>query len=237
VHRPKKGILAAMVFVAANVVGVVACLKSNPVTDSFVSSDGKYRIDLRGEKDRPLTPFSFNNRMVAEMFVDGKLFGRDEVHVADWMDTSFDLTYQRFRWHGEGVFGMHGIQDHEQTTVENGDSLTITNSSSKKISYLNLSFGVNRFLVFALEPRSSHTVYVHHSMAPEWIAGSGQFDDGLKLAWKGLNFFEDAKKNRERLFRYCLTVTNTELVINSIDVEGENLHPSRITPRVGACGN
>jgi len=157
--------------------------------------------------------------------------------MGGFMDSSFDLTYQKFRWHSERIFGMHGVQNHDPATAENGDSLTITNRSSKKASYLNVGFGINRFLILDLEPGDSHTVYTNHSMAPEWITGSAVLADGMEVRNSGINFFESAKKNNERLFRYCLTVNDTRLEINSIDVEGENLNPSRKTPRLEACGD
>jgi hypothetical protein len=66
-------------------------------------------------------------------------------------------------------------------------------------------------------------------MAPEWMSGSGEFADGGAILWQGLNFFEKEKKNKERHFRYCVTVNADQLAINSVDLVGENLNPSRIT--------
>lgn len=227
--------LGIFVFVFAFGTGIFTFWHSESATDIFVSPNGTYRIEFWGDKGRA-SFFSLGNSVNARIFTGQKLVGDTTIHMGDFMDSSFDLTYQKFVWHNEKVFGLHGIRDHDLVTVENGDSLTVTNNSSKEINYLNVTFGVNRFLILNLEPGNSQIVFRNHSMAPEWISGSGQFADGGAISWNGLSFFEEEKKKRERLFRYCLTVNADQLAINSVDLVGENLNPSRITARVHSCG-
>jgi hypothetical protein len=212
---------------------VVYVLRPQPVTDVFDSPDGRYRIEFSGEKDRPAIPFG-TNLMTAELFEASRSIGRTEIHWADWMDSSFNLTYQTFRWHDSDVFALHGIQNKEPIDSGAGDSLTVSNRSQSKIRFINAYFDINRFLIMGLEPNSSRTVFIHHSVAPTWITASITLDDGTELKPAGVNFYESEKRKSERLFRYCLTVRDNTAEISSVDLVG-NYNVSQTVPRRLTC--
>ncbi len=216
----RKGILIFIVFILALVSGVVACWIFPPIRGSFLSPNGRYRINLRGEEDRPLTPFGFHSRMTADVVSGSNLLGRTQVHTADWLDGSFYEVYKSFRWHDENVFGLHGFQDRERRTAGGGDALTITNSSSKKVNWLNLRFGDSRFLILEMDSNRAQTVYVDRSMG--FIYFFGEFEDGTPFASNGVNFRGGENQRRERFIQFCATVDNNGARVNSTVLQGAN---------------
>ena len=223
------------VFATAIVISLTVVDYSQSPIDVHLSPDGHYRIELFGHKGPRNFPIG-SNSVHAHVYSGDRFIGTTSIHTNDFMDTSFEMTYQQFRWSSESVFGLHGVADHDVATNTNGDSLTITNGSSKRINFLNITFGVNKFIALELEPGGSRRVHINHSMAPTWIAGDGAFVDGQSINWHGMNFFEDAKRGKERLFRYCFTVKDSGLKIDSLDVVGENSSPRVVTPTVTTCG-
>lgn len=204
--------------------------------DVFVSPNGKYRIELYGDKERPWLPF-YENSVKADVVSNGVRNRGLHIHTGDWMDSSFDLTYQKFRWHNERVLGFHGVGNHEPVASDFGDSLTLLNNTAKRIAYLNVTFGVNRFLVFDLEPGENQELFVVHGMHHQYIYVAGEFENGLHVKGAGLNFTEKAKKQRKGLFRYCATVVGESVVVNGIGIDGTSSSPKEIiVPAVSECG-
>jgi hypothetical protein len=221
-------------FLVFIVLAFVYYLRPQPITDVFDSPDGRYRVEFSGEKDRPVIPFD-TSIVMAEIFDRGASIGQTEIHYADWMDTSFYLTYQTFRWHQADVFGLHGVNDKDPSTAETGDALTISNQSSSKLHFVNARFDVNRFLILGLEPHTSRTMFIHHSMAPTWITASAIRNDGATLKSAGVNFFESEKRKGDGPFKYCITIDDDSLEINSVDLIGNEHYLGPNIPKTSSC--
>ena len=219
------------------IVGVVGFRYFEQPTDLFVSPNGKYRLELFGDKERPWDPFR-TNRVTADILSDGIRRRGIHVHTGDWMDSSFDLTYQRLRWHNERVFGFHGDNNHEGVNEGYADSLTLTNKTEMRIAYLNARFGNNRFLVFDLEPGETQVLFAAHGVSHEYIYVDGEFENGVQVGGTGLNFSESSKKQKSELFQYCAAVVGENVVVNGLGIEGTSSWPNEIrVPAVSSCGD
>lgn len=232
-----KTALAGTSLIGFFLVGLAGVQYLQRPTDVFASPHGKYRLELFGNKERPWDPFR-TNRVTADVASDGVRKGSIHVHAGDWMDSSFDLTYQRFRWHNERVFGFHGVSDHEPVAEGYADSLTLTNNTEMRIAYLNACFGNSRFLVFDIEPGETQELFVTHGMFPTYVYVDGEFENGLRVKGTGMNLSERAKRQKTGPFRYCATVVGENVVVNGIGIQGKKFWPNEITvPSVSACGD
>ncbi len=230
----KKIIIGFLFLLLTSISGIFAFKFFEMPTDVFVSPNGKYKIELYGNKERPWLPFS-ENPMTARIYSNGEMFTSTTIHTTYWLESSFEQYYQKYVWTDDDIFSFRGIQNHEIATEKNGDSLLVNNKSDQKIRFLKIGFSVNKFLILDLEPHSSRTVYVNSLKGPEYIHAEGVFEDGRKIAWRSVNFSEKAKKGKTELFKYCASVENSKVSINSVQVEGYETDPKVIVPKVENC--
>ncbi len=230
----KKIIIGFLFLLITTVSGILAFNFFEKPSDVFVSPSGKYKIELYGNKERPWLPFS-ENPMTAEVYSNGEMLTSTTIHTSYWLENSFEQYYQKYIWTDDNILSFRGIQNHEVANDKNGDSLLISNKTDREMRFLRISFSVNMFLVLELAPHSSQTVYVNHSKAPQYIYASSEFADGEKIKFKAVNFPEQAKKGKTGLFKYCASVENNEVSINSVQIEGYVTDPKIIIPKVENC--
>ncbi|MCA1622871.1 MAG: hypothetical protein LC768_11365 [Acidobacteria bacterium] len=230
----KKFIVGFLFLLVTTVSGILAFNFFEMPSDVFVSPSGKYRVELYGNKERPWLPFS-ENPMTAKVYSNGEMLASPTIHTSYWLENSFEQKYQKYIWTDDKILSFRRIQNHEVANDKNGDSLLISNKTDRDIRFLKIVFSVNMFLVFELAPHSSQTVYINHSKAPEYIYAMGEFTNGEKIRFKGVNFPEQAKKGKTELFKYCASVENNGVSINSIQIEGYETNPKVIVPIVGNC--
>lgn len=228
----KKFIIGFALLVLTMFFGIWAFSLLHHPSDVLMSPSGKYKVELYGDKRRP---WFFSNTLTAKMYASEKILAVDEIHSADAFDTSFELTYQKYIWTNENILSFRGIQNHEVATDKNGDSLSISNTTDKDIRFLKVVFSVNMFLVLELPAHSSQTVFINHSKAPEYIWATGEFADGEKIKFKGVNFAEKKKDGIKELFKYCASVGGNEVSINSLQIEGYETDEKIIVPKVENC--
>lgn len=228
----RRAILGICFLIFTTLVGVFGYSYSEKPFDVLISPNEKYKVELYGNKQRP---WFFANTVTAKIFESGKYLASDEIHYGDWMDSSFDLTYQNYIWVEDNILSFRGTQNHQVAGGENGDSLLISNRSEKQIRLLKIRFGVNLFLIFDLPPNSSQRVYINHSKAPEDIYAEGKFSDGNKIASEGVIFTEASKRRIDGLFKYCVSVENGKVLINSSQIEGNKTFPNVVIPKSETC--
>jgi hypothetical protein len=228
----KKAALGIIFLLLTTIIGVIGHSYFEKPFEILISPNGKYKVELYGDKRRP---WFFTNTVSAKIFDGQKLLAEQELHHGDWMDNSFESLYQKNVWVDDNIISFRGIQNHKVANVENGDSLVIKNNTEREIRFLELAFSVNKFLVINLPPHSSQTIFVNHSKANEYIFATGEFSDGQKITFKGVNFAEKSKKNSSQLFKYCASIENNTILINSIQIEGFETNPEIIIPKAEKC--
>lgn len=194
------------------VVGVIAFGFLEKPTDVFVSPNGKYIVELFGNKERPWLPFSANS-ITSKIYSDNKPFASTNIHTSYWMESSFVQYYQKHVWVADNILSFRGLQNHTVATEENGDSLQIVNKTSSKIRFLKIKYSIVEFLILDFEQYSSQAVFTNHSEGPEYITVEGEFMNGKKIEWKGVNFSEDSKKAKDGLLKYVVTIAENEVLI------------------------
>lgn len=192
--------------------------------DVFVSPSGKYRVELYGNKERPWLPFS-ENPITAKIYSSGEMLDSTTIHTSYWLENSFEQYYQKYVWTDDNILSFRGSGNHKVANDTNGDLLKISNKTDREIRFLKVSFSINMFLVLELAPHSEQIVYVNHSTANESIYAEGEFADGEKLNDKSVTFSEQAKKGKTELFKYCVSVENSGVSINSFQIEGYETNP------------
>jgi hypothetical protein len=227
------GIISGFIFVFGTL--VVALLLRPPTV--FISPDGQFKIELYGNMERPEVPF-LSTDLTADVFVNGQKLERTYIYPSgDFFESSFDSVYRDLSWDSENVFGFHRNSRSKIASEEDGDSLTVSNKTDRTIGFLNIMFGGNRYLLMNLGSKSSQSIYVRNSMYNEYIDVSGVFSDRTKIEGDGKNFTETSKYKNKRLFRYCATVENDRVRVNSVDLDGySTIGTNREALRVRACG-
>jgi hypothetical protein len=225
----KQFVICFCLVTVANFFVVSFFKKFDKPTDVYISPNNKYKVELWEDKTQPFLPFE-TNIVTAKMVVADKYEYSTPIHYADWMDTSFDKTYFYFDWEKENILRIGNTK-----LVSEGDSVTVTNNSSKKIRFLRFGYALNEYLVFELEPKSKITVYNRYSTGDEYIYVDGEFEDGGKIPTNNVNFSEKAKRGVKNLFQFCISIDNTKSLINSTEIEGYQTDPKVIIPKVENC--
>lgn len=229
----KKNLIGFLFLLVTTVSGILVFNFFEKPTDVFVSPSGKYKIELYGNKERPWLPFS-ENPMNAKVYSNGEMLASPTIHTSYWLENSFEQYYQKYFWTDENILSFRGIQNHEVANDKNGDSLSISNKTDRDIRFLKIYFSVNMFLVLELVPHSSQAVYINNSKGPQYIYAMGEFADGEKIKFKGVNFPEQ-KKGKTELYDYCVSVENNKVLINSVQIEGYETDPKISVPKVENC--
>ncbi len=216
--------------ISTTIVGFIAYSLIKKPFDVLVSSNGRYKVELY--EDRQLF---FVSTVNAKIFDNEKLLAEDKLYTGDLLDGSFTSIYQKYVWVDDNIITFRGIENHQVANDRNGDSLVISNNTEREIRLLKIDFSINMFLVVNLAPHSHQTVYVNHSKALEWISARGEFSDGQKISFKGVNFTEKSKNNLNELFKYCVSIEEDKFLINSLQIEGYEDNPKIIIPKAKKC--
>jgi len=207
----------AIVILVAVLIGALVAhwfLSLPPVFLSISSPNNHYRVDLRGDKSRPLTPF-INHSVSFDMIKnESRMVRNAHAHWGDWFDISFELAYPEHRWVNEQVlrFG-HNLTVNQNTE----DRLSLVNRSGKAIKYLRINAN-DMFLVFDLAPQSNLELTSSHQSWSSWIEGEGQFINGESISSRGVNFFH--RNMVSAPLTYCIVVDDGGLRIDSPQMEG-----------------
>jgi len=228
----KKAALGIAFLLWTTIIGVIGYSYVEKPFEILISPNGRYKVELYGDKRRP---WFFTNTVSAKIFDGQRFLSETDLHSGDWMDSSFESIYKKYVWVDDNIISFRGIQNQQIANEQNGDSLVISNNTEREIRFVELAFSVNRFIVINLPPHSSQTIYVNHSKANEYIFAMGEFSDGQKINLKGVNFAEKSKKNINELFKYCASIENNTILINSVQIEGYKTNPLTIIPRAEKC--
>ncbi len=223
----KKITIGFLFLLITTVGGILAFDFLQMPTDVFVSPNGKYKVELYGNKERAWLPF-FENPITAKVFSNNEALISTTVHTSYWLENSFEQYYQKYVWVDDNILSFRGVQNHEIANDKNGDSLLITNKTERDIRFLNIGFSVNKFLVIELVAGASQRIYINHSKSQRYIYGTGEFADGGEIEFEGVNFPEKSIQGTDALLKYCATVENDKLSINSRLMEGYKMDPKII---------
>jgi hypothetical protein len=212
-----------------NFVGISCYKNSDKPLDIYISPNKEYKVELWGDKTQPSLPFQ-TNVVTAKMFIRDNYKYSTQIHYADWFDTSFDKTYFFVDWEKDNILRLGNTK-----LVSEGDSVTVTNNSSKKIRFLKFGYAISKYLVFNLESQSKVTIHNQHSIKDEYIYVDGEFYDGEKIPTNNVNFSETAKRRIKNPFQFCISIENKESLINSVQIEGYQTNPKVIIPKVENC--
>jgi hypothetical protein len=174
---------------------------------STVSPNGKYTVELTGDKGRG--GFIIYSVVNYNLLKDGIVFvsGR-RAHHGDSMDISFELAYPEHAWINDNT--LRFWREPNRPKDRSSDLLLVSNNTDKVIRFLRIRTK-DMFFVFDIQPRSN----VRLSFSRQWEGNDfwaeGEFDDGSAIEY-GVSFLENG--SREPL-GYCMTIDYDRVTINS----------------------
>lgn len=193
---------------------------------STTSPNKTYTIELTGDKGRGGILFYSTVRFNA--LRNGQPIVRDaHAHSGDFMDNSFELTYPEHEWVSDNVVRFWGPNSAS-------DQLVVSNHSGKAIKFLKL-YASDMFLIFDLQPNSTLQLSPSHQSWATWIASEGEFIDGQPISGNGVNFL--LRPGRDDPLRYCISINENGLKIESAQAEGFDENGSPEKPNVPVARN
>lgn len=198
------------------ILGIIAYAVFGQTTPwlSTSSPNKTYTVELRGNKSRPRTPFIEHETRFSLLKNGQAIIKNAYVDSYDWFDSAFEDSYPQQIWVNDSVlrFGLN-VAESEKSS----DSLAISNNASKPIKYLKIE-ARDMVFVFDMPPKSNIKLPVPHQRWLSWITCEGEFGDGQRVSWNGVNFFH-RDQIREPL-RYCITINEASLKIGSPVMDG-----------------
>jgi hypothetical protein len=193
---------------------------------STTSPDKTYTVKLTGDKSSPLLPF-YDHRTNFNLFKNSRpLVENEPVARYDFLDSSFGEMYPEHVWSGESVLRLGSdISESEKSS----DFLTVSNRTNKNIKYLRIEAG-DMLFIFETPPHSINKYSIPYLGDLPWIMAEGEFADGRHITWNGVNFLNDEK--RKNSLRYCVSVTDDGLKIESPLMKGFNRGGSSYKPNI-----
>ena len=177
---------------------------------STSSPSGTYTVELTGNKSR-----SFYHVVRFNLIKNGQpVIENAYAHSGDWMDISFELAYPEHAWVNENAIRFWRNPD---VPDDKSDTLLISNDTGKVIRYLKI-YAKDMFLVFDVQPKSSHRLSFSHQYEGSWIDCEGEFDDGQRIEASGVSFSRSDKLNEP--MRYCMSIGDSRVKIESPQAEG-----------------
>ena len=205
--KPYK-LLGLLVFLVTLVAGITIYWRSTyyRVWLSSTSSNGKYTVELTGDKGRG--GFVIPSVVRYNILVDGKLLTRDRlVHSGDAMDISFELAYPEHAWIDEKTLRFWSNRHRREDLL---DTLLVSNNTGKKIKFLWIKTW-DMFFVFDVQPNSKLKLAFTHRSEGKGILVEGEFEDGSRIAY-GVSFLENGSRDP---LGYCMTIDYDRVTINS----------------------
>ena len=200
----KKFVFGFFILLATLIIGIWSFNSLERPIDTFISPNGKYKVELYGDKRRP---WFFTNIVTAKMYSSDKLFASDQLHSGDGFDVSFESAYEENFWTDNNVLSFRGIKNHQLDKNNNAYLLLVTNRTERNIRYLKAKLSRNLFLIFDLEPHSSRTFSVNHSIDQEleqYIYAVGEFENNEKIKLTGRRFSEESKEVKNDYLSFTL---------------------------------
>ena len=202
------------------------CLSSPSPLFATSSPAKTYTVELAGDKSRPHLPATEHEVSFGVFKRGNRIIKNARAHSGDWFDISFELAYPEHVWADENIlrFGRELNVPGVKT-----DTLAVTNTSNKIIKYLKIK-AKDMFLIFEMQPHSRLSLTSSHQSWLSWIECEGEFTDGEPISWGGVNFF-----HRDTLgepLRYCLSISESGLRIESPQIEGFDAKGSGDAPNV-----
>ncbi|HEY0082069.1 MAG TPA: hypothetical protein VGB61_04710 [Pyrinomonadaceae bacterium] len=200
---------------------------SSPSPLFATSSPAKtYRVELAGDKSSPYLP-AIEHEVSFDVFKHGnRIIKNARAHSGDWFDISFELAYPQHIWADEAIlrFGRELNAPGVKT-----DTLAVKNTTGKTIKYLKIK-SKDMFLIFDLPPQSMRSLTSSHQSWLSWIEGEGEFTDGGRISWSGVNFSHHDRLGES--LRYCISISESGLRIESPQIEGFDAQASGDAPNV-----
>jgi hypothetical protein len=147
------------------------------------------------------------------------------------MDISFELAYPQHAWVSNNVLRFWRNPD---VPEKKSDRLLVSNRTGKVIRYLKIN-AKDMFLIFDLEPTSTLELNPSHQSWLSWIECEGEFIDGQRISWKGVNFFHRGTIGEP--LRYCVSISDDGVRIESPQIEGFDSNGSGDNPNVLKAGS
>ena len=173
------------------------------------SPSGTYSVSLKGDGRRTLLLY---HEVRADALKSGGPFISD-VHIHSTynaFDLSFETGFPDARWLGNNALEFYRAEHFERGS----DSLIIQNSSDKAIKYLRAQ-GVNKFLIFDIEPRSSISVQMPAPRGDtQGIAVWGAFNDNQEIVFSQKGF--DRHSTQGVHTNYQIRITASEVQIEEL---------------------
>jgi len=195
--------------------GVAACAVSSQsrVPRSYLSPNQTYKVDLAGDLTRPISPL-ITHTVTFNLFKKGKLSASSHLHSGDGFDDSFEDSYSQHVWVSESIirFGLDA-----SVSRENADSLVVSNNTDKTIKFLRID-ARDMFLLFDMQPHSTVKLSASHQGWISWVTCEGEFADGERIAWDGINFFH--KDELGKSLQYCVSIRGSAPQIASPQLDG-----------------
>lgn len=217
-----------IVLVVTLIAGIVAFwfLSRPPALFATSSPSKTYMVELTGDKSRPLFPVIEHEVGFNVFKHDNRIIKNAYAHSGDWFDISFELAYPEHTWVDENILRFGRDLNVPESRK---DMLSLANHSGKVIKYLKIN-AKDMFLIFDMQPRSTLSLSSSHQSWLSWIECEGEFIDGERISWSGVNFF-----HRDTLgepMRYCISVHEGGLRIESAQIEGFDTKGSGDDPNV-----
>lgn len=222
----KRFILSTFLFILA--FGTIACavVAQSSVFLTTSSPNKTYVVEFTGNKHAPSVP-GVNHEVRFNLFKNDHLLVKNAyVDEYDWFDSDFAGMYSEYKWLNDSVLRIgSGVSKSEKSV----DSLVVSNKTNKTVKYLRIVAG-DMLFVFEMPPTSTSKFSVPYLGELPWVAGEGEFADGQKIKWNGVNF--QNKEKRKDSLRYCMSIDENSLKIESPLMNGYNGDGTSETPNI-----
>lgn len=171
-----------------------------------ISPSGTYSVSLKGDGRRTLL---LSHEVRADVVKSGRPFVSDiYMHSShNAFDLSFEAGFPEARWLSNNTLEFYRPEYFERGS----DSLIIHNSSDKAVKYLRAQ-GVNKFLIFDIEPGSSISVQIPAARGDsQSISAEGAFNDNQKIGFYQRSF--DRHSTQRVHTNYKIRITPSDILI------------------------
>ena len=221
------------IVIATFTFGTIACaaLAQSGVFLTTSSPNKTYTVEFTGNKYAPSVP-AVDHEARFNLFKNGQLLVTNAyVDSYDSWDSDFAGMYPEHKWISDSVLR---IGSKISKSEKSSDSLVVSNKTNKTVKFLRIVAG-DMLFVFEMPPNSKSKFSVPYLGELPWVTSEGEFADGQKIKWNGVNF-----QNKERLkdsLRYCISVGEDSLKIESPLMNGYNSDGASDKPNIPKAEN
>lgn len=202
----------------------------HPSVQKTASPDGVYHAEITTNAKASVSGDASQVELVAhkndQEYLKGIVLDENEYSDNEWYNAHPDNI-----WVNNSILRFGWKKDFSDTDP---DLVYIRNETDKAIKYLKVN-ARDIFLLIDFPAKSCVALKSGHQGWQSWLTIDGQFDDGRKITWHGVNFFH--KDEIKKTLRYCITISEMATKIESPDIEGYyGPHGNRITaPKSPDC--